>query len=508
MFRKISAILMGIWWLGSSLAAAAGSPDQIELGNAIGKRPLEAVIVAPTSAEAGRLMVFDGTQSYNPPGSSGSLRYFWEFGDGETSIAAEVGHRYQKPGHYQVRLTIANDNQKIATEQVVVIYKNRALLIADGTTNPEVIETFQTEARTNNMLLDEIRTASTGTDFEAEHTLHELLQKRVSAVEESPLLILWTDGERGLSALTSFQQKNPQIDFRGKTILIIANKSVRSLLPFGKIAFRVLQPREIIIATPDAVYTSLLVRREALTAALKNAEKDFVKIDQQDLAFRGYNLMSQGVVFLLAHGVPQRSLALLLMLPLIATIVVVSKQIIGLNMMGIYIPSIVAIALIAIGFWQGIAILLVIILTTIFYRKFSKKWRMMYYPKMAIASIVMTLAIFALLGASALISDISITTASVFPLLVMILITEKFTSIQTGKGLLGAVRAFGGTFMVAILTYALVEKVSFFKTLFLVHPEIILALLLLNYLIGQYRGLRLTEQWRFGELQEYSEDEE
>lgn len=509
MFKKFFLIFaLGLLSLSSVLipAVSAVTGDSVQLGEAVGRRPLEAIITAPTAVEAGRLVVFDGTRSHNP-NPPDSLRFYWEFGDDTASIAAEVGHKFEAPGRYQVRLTVANQSGKTFTEHTIVVFQNRAFIISDGTADPRVLNTFQTEADSAKVLLDEARTNTTGTDFSAERLLIDLMKKRQVALSDSPLLIFWTDNERGLTALTSFAQENPSISFANKTILIITNSSPAALTPFGKIAFRVLQPHEIIISSPDAVYTSLLTRRIDLAPALSKAEKDFVLVDQAAISFKGYNLMSQGVVYLLANGVPQRSLTLLLMLPLVATIAVITKQILGLNLMGIFVPSIITLALIAIGFWQGLLILTTIITASILFKKFSKNWRLMYYPKMAFTSIIITLAIISLLGIATLFGANTLTSISIFPLLVMILIAEKFASVSLGSGFIGALKAFGGTIFVAGISYVLVEQIAFFKTLFLIHPEIILLLLLINWSIGQWRGLRLTEQWRFWDLRHYEEEE-
>ncbi|MCX6807840.1 MAG: PKD domain-containing protein [Patescibacteria group bacterium] len=487
-------------------AAQAASGDIIELGEAIGNRPLEAVITAPTSVEAGRLVVFDGTRSYNPKKNS-PLRYFWEFGDGTTSISAEVGHRYEEPGRYIIKLTVANDYDKTFIEHSIVVYKNRAFLISDGIADPKVINTFQKEADAGNILLDEVRTTTTGTDFGSERIIVELMKKRQAVIDGSPLLILWTDEARGLAALTSFAQENKAIDFSDKTILAITNSSIDSISPFGKIAYRVLNPREIIISSPDAVYTSLLVRRDAIAETLKTAEKDFIKIDRQAVAFRGYNFMSQGVIYLLAHGMPQHSLTLLLMLPLLALVAVIAKHIIGLNTIGVYMPSILAIGLVAIGFWPGLAILFAIVIALVLFRHYSKNLRLMQYPKMAISAIIITLVITVIIGITAFFGNTTLANSSVFPILMVVLIAERFSTIQIANGLSEMTKAFIGTLIVAIAGYGLIEKMGFFKTLFLIHPEAILIVLVLCILIGKWRGLRLLEQWRFWELREYDDEE-
>ncbi len=71
----------------------------------------------PPVADAGRdkvvcmgcAIVFDGTKSYDPDGDS--LVYTWNFGDGATAEGAKVTHIYDKPGKYEVTLTVSDGSE-------------------------------------------------------------------------------------------------------------------------------------------------------------------------------------------------------------------------------------------------------------------------------------------------------------------------------------------------------------------------------------------------------------
>jgi len=61
-------------------------------------------------------------QSYDPYNLSLTGTCYWNFGDGETSTMANVGHRYRAPGTYVVSLTVKNsaDLDATATKTIVV----------------------------------------------------------------------------------------------------------------------------------------------------------------------------------------------------------------------------------------------------------------------------------------------------------------------------------------------------------------------------------------------------
>lgn len=73
------------------------------------------VVNAPPVADAGEdkfvgtdeIIIFDGSESYDPDGSL--VRYEWDFGDGETASGVQTRHLYRSGGPYPVTLKITDD---------------------------------------------------------------------------------------------------------------------------------------------------------------------------------------------------------------------------------------------------------------------------------------------------------------------------------------------------------------------------------------------------------------
>ncbi|MDP6686189.1 MAG: PKD domain-containing protein, partial [Candidatus Omnitrophota bacterium] len=70
--------------------------------------PPQAVAKAVNLTCVGAEVSFDGTQSNDNP--EDTLKYIWDFGDGETTEGAKVTHVYSKGGDYQVALTVKDDS--------------------------------------------------------------------------------------------------------------------------------------------------------------------------------------------------------------------------------------------------------------------------------------------------------------------------------------------------------------------------------------------------------------
>lgn len=88
----------------------------------------------------------------------------------------------------------------------------------------------------------------------------------------------------------------------------------------------------------------------------------------------------------------------------------------------------------------------------------------------------------------------------VFPILLVILLTEDFVGMQSRRGVKEAIKQLLQTMFLAIVSYFLLSW-SWLQELVLIRPEasalIMVAMLLL---VGKYSGLRLLEYRRFRKL--------
>ena len=75
--------------------------------------------------------------------------------------------------------------------------------------------------------------------------------------------------------------------------------------------------------------------------------------------------------YLLNNGVPQETIILILMLPIIATIIAFSRQIIGIKTFGIYTPLIITFVFLAIDIRYGIIVFITVLLAGSLVRKYQ-----------------------------------------------------------------------------------------------------------------------------------------
>jgi PKD repeat protein len=93
--------------------------------------PHAAAEASPLTVREGGSVEFSSAGSTDPDGAI--VSHLWDFGDGETSSAANPSHRYEAPGTYHVSLTVTDDDGATATDQdavVITVVANQAPVAA------------------------------------------------------------------------------------------------------------------------------------------------------------------------------------------------------------------------------------------------------------------------------------------------------------------------------------------------------------------------------------------
>ena len=115
-------------------------------------------------------------------------------------------------------------------------------------------------------------------------------------------------------------------------------------------------------------------------------------------------------------GVPANTVVLILLIPVLATVIVFFRYVIGVPTIGLLVPIALSITLLATGIVTGLLLLATIIFGSLFSRVLLKKIRIMQLPKLAISIFVVSLLILALVSVRAG-GLISVSQLSIFPLL-------------------------------------------------------------------------------------------
>jgi hypothetical protein len=201
------------------------------------------------------------------------------------------------------------------------------------------------------------------------------------------------------------------------------------------------------------------------------------------------------------EGVPPNIFVLILLFPLTAALVAFSRNVMGVKGFGIFIPAAVSVAFLSTGVVVGVILFLSILLAASLARRIIRKVRMQYFPRMAMLIWAVSLAVFGLLLMSPFMGSwSSLQQTGIFPVLLFILLADPFIEAQIHKSTKTALVMAVETMVLALIAYWVMSSVWLQETV-LLQPELaILSVMLVNYVISRYRGLRLLEIWRFRDI--------
>ncbi len=206
--------------------------------------------------------------------------------------------------------------------------------------------------------------------------------------------------------------------------------------------------------------------------------------------------MSELVHFIMAQRVDINTVFLLLALPFIATLIAAFRQIVGIKSFGIYSPLVLTFAFWATELKYGLAIFAVILTTGTLARYLLKKVRLLYIPRMAIVLTLISIAVLALITVGGHFRRYGLSSTSILPILIMIVLIERFISVQAEKGFRTAAVLSLETLAMSVAGFFVLHWKAF-QWFVLEYPYYVIGLLIIDVFLGKWSGLRLSEYYRF-----------
>lgn len=252
----------------------------------------------------------------------------------------------------------------------------------------------------------------------------------------------------------------------------------------------------VVEATPTATITATVIPEP--TVIVNNiTEPEGKEFEVEEIKWNGVNTFKVAINWAAKKGVSTNTLVLLLLLPLVATLVSFLHYVVGLSGYGIFMPTMMAIVFLATGIFGGLILFALILLISLISNTVLKKLKLHFWPARSINLMFISIGTFGLMVVSSFVSWIDISKISIFPILFMILLTEEFTRTQLVKSKKEAKKLTIGTMVLAI-TGAVTMNFSTVQEMVLEYPDaMIVVVLVINLLVGNYTGIRWSEIGRF-----------
>ena len=221
-------------------------------------------------------------------------------------------------------------------------------------------------------------------------------------------------------------------------------------------------------------------------------------------------MYSSFIEFSVYQGVPIETITMILMLPIVVTLIAFFRQVLGVKAFGIYTPAMVTFAFLAISFEAeslskgikyGTSIFIAVIIIGTLTRVALRRLRLLYLPRMAIVITVVSFSTLFILIGGGLFQRTGLASVSIFPILIMITLVEKFVATQIEKGARAAIILSVETLIISIICYLIIRWEGLKLVVFVQqYPWAVLGTIVINIFLGKWTGLRLLEYFRFKEV--------
>lgn len=231
--------------------------------------------------------------------------------------------------------------------------------------------------------------------------------------------------------------------------------------------------------------------------AIQENHLDAVTIAETQAAQRG----TAAVDFSL-YSLPiqtQAVYSVLLMIPIGALIMVLMRNMVGIDAFGTFMPVLIALAFRETKLVWGVILFTLLVTLGLTIRFLLDRLRLLLVPRLsAVLIVVVILMLFISLTSHRMGIDSGLSIA-LFPMVIIAMTIERMSVVWEERGPADAIRAGLGSLVVAVAAYIFMGM-QWLEHLIFTFPELLLVILALVVLAGRYTGYRLTELRRFKEL--------
>jgi transglutaminase-like putative cysteine protease len=385
------------------------------------------------------------------------------------------------------------------------------VLIADQDVPQAVTERILGEAReaaVDCVLL----TAHFASRYFRQAYLERLIAQNLTVIRHANLLLVATADDAGLYALMALGERG--IRMEDARIVVAGSMGRQPALMLGTLLDRLVHPGQVVLVRRAAELLPLweMARANLIDGTPMTEEARRWHLEALVLGERGARLpawrrpLVDAWARVVRAEVPLGALTLILVIPIIASLVVVARIVIGVETFGMFGPVIVSLAFITTGLLWGTLIFTVIVGLGVALRMALQRLRLQAVSRLAILITLVAVVMGALTLVGATLGIGPLLNISIFPMVIMSNVIENFAASQVEFGTRQALRMTLTTLVLSIVCYLAVDRIGL-QSLVLAFPETLLLTVAFDVLLGKWRGLRLLEYVRFfGVLGDEPED--
>lgn len=188
--------------------------------------------------------------------------------------------------------------------------------------------------------------------------------------------------------------------------------------------------------------------------------------------------------------------SVLLMIPIGALVMVVLRNLVGIDAFGTFMPVLIALAFRETKLIWGIILFSLLVALGLSIRFLLERLRLLLVPRLSAVLIVVVILMLIISLVSHRLGMETGLSVALFPMVIIAMTIERMSVVWEERGPADAMRGGLGSLLVAILAYISMGLAALEHLIF-TFPELLLVVLALVVLAGRYTGYRLLELRRF-----------
>ena len=213
---------------------------------------------------------------------------------------------------------------------------------------------------------------------------------------------------------------------------------------------------------------------------------------QRDTSAIDFSLYSLPIQTQAVYGV-------ILMIPIGALIMVLMRNIVGIDSFGTFMPVLIALAFRETRLLWGVIMFTLLVALGLSIRFLLERLRLLLVPRLSAVLIVVVLLMLLISLMSHRLGLETGLSVALFPMVIIAMTIERMSVVWEERGPTDAIRAGLGSLAIAVAAYVFMGM-AWLEHLIFTFPELLLVVLALVVLAGRYTGYRLTELRRFRAL--------
>ena len=231
--------------------------------------------------------------------------------------------------------------------------------------------------------------------------------------------------------------------------------------------------------------------------AVKKNFVDTVSIAEQRAELAGSALVEFSLSSLPIQT--QAVYSVLLMIPIGALIIVLMRNVVGIDAFGTFMPVLIALSFRETQLLWGTILFTLLVVLGLSIRFLLERLRLLLVPRLSAVLIVVVLLMMVISVVSHKLGMETGLSVALFPMVIIAMTIERMSIVWEEHGAGDAMRAGAGSLLLAVVAYVAMGM-HWLEHLIFTFPELLLVVLAMVILLGRYSGYRLTELARFRAL--------